>query len=42
VVLFSPNGVYLAKLGVLQPDQVEELTDLGVEMVKTQGVIQTP
>jgi hypothetical protein len=40
VVLFSPNGVYLAKMGVLQPEQVEELTALGVEMVKTQGVMQ--
>lgn len=41
VVLFSPNGVYLAKMGVLQPEQVEELTALGVEMVKTQGAAQT-
>jgi hypothetical protein len=37
VVLFSPNGVYLARMGVLQPGQVEEMTALGVEMVKTQG-----
>ncbi len=41
VVLFSPTGVYLAKMGVLQPGQVEELTALGVEMVKTQGAVQT-
>ncbi|MBN2116618.1 MAG: hypothetical protein JW730_08610 [Anaerolineales bacterium] len=41
VVLFSPNGVYVATLGTLQPDQVEELTDLGVEMVKTQDATQT-
>jgi hypothetical protein len=40
VVLFSPNGVYLARMGVLQPEQVEELAALGVEMVKTQGVTQ--
>lgn len=40
VVLFSPNGVYVATLGNLQPDQVAELTDLGVEMVRTQGAIQ--
>jgi hypothetical protein len=40
VVLFSPNGVYAAMLGILQPGQVEELTDLGVEMVRTQGVAQ--
>ncbi|MEW6404347.1 MAG: hypothetical protein AB1649_21315 [Chloroflexota bacterium] len=39
VVLFSPNGVYVATLGVLQPDQVDELTVLGVEMVRTQGVM---
>jgi hypothetical protein len=41
VVLFSPNGVYLAKMGILQPEQVEELAALGVEMVKTQGAVQT-
>jgi len=40
VVLFSPTGVYLATLGVLQPEQVDELTAIGVEMVKTQGVPQ--
>ncbi|HSB03163.1 MAG TPA: hypothetical protein VLE49_21105, partial [Anaerolineales bacterium] len=40
VVLFSPNGVYVATLGTLQSDQVAELTDLGVEMVRTQGAIQ--
>jgi hypothetical protein len=37
VVLFSPHGVFLATLNVLQPDQVEELTALGVELVKAQG-----
>jgi hypothetical protein len=41
VVLFSPNGVYLSVMGVLQSDQVEELTRLGVEMIKTQGAVQT-
>jgi hypothetical protein len=40
VVLFSPNGVYVATLGNLQPGQVAELTDLGVEMVRTQGAIR--
>lgn len=40
VVLFGPNGVYVATMGTLQPDQVAELTDLGVEMVRTQGAIQ--
>jgi hypothetical protein len=39
IVLFSPNGVYLATMGNLQPDQVEELTALGVEMVKAQGSV---
>jgi hypothetical protein len=37
VVLFSPNGVFLGMLNVLQPDQVEELADLGVELVKAVG-----
>jgi hypothetical protein len=37
VILFSPNGVYLATLNLLQPDQVDELAALGVELVKTQG-----
>ncbi len=36
-ILFSPNGVYLATLNLLQPDQVEELTALGVELVRAQG-----
>src|SRR5258706_1504946 len=37
VVLFGPGGVYLATLNILQPDQVDELTTLGVELVKSQG-----
>jgi hypothetical protein len=37
IVMFCPSGVYLATLGVLKPDQVDELTALGVEMVKAQG-----
>ncbi len=37
IVLFSPNGVYLATLNVLQADQVDELTALGVELVRAQG-----
>jgi hypothetical protein len=36
-VLFSPSGLYLATLGVLIPEAVEELTGLGVELVKTQS-----
>jgi hypothetical protein len=38
IVMFCPSGVYLATLGVLKPDQVDELTTLGVEMVRAQGV----
>ena len=34
IILYSPNGVYLATLNVLQPDQVDELAALGVELVK--------
>lgn len=38
VVLFNLNGVYIATPGVLQADQVEEITRLGVELVKSQGM----
>ncbi len=38
VVLFSPNGVYIATPTTLQPEQLEEITKLGVELVKSQGV----
>jgi hypothetical protein len=34
VVLFSPQGVYVANLGAMTPDAMEELTDLGVSLVK--------
>ena len=37
VILFSPNGLYLATLGNLQAEQVDELTSLGVELIKSQG-----
>ncbi len=36
-ILFSPRGVYVASLGTMIPEAVEELTNLGVELVKTQG-----
>jgi hypothetical protein len=36
-VLFSPKGMYLATLGTLIPEAVEELTALGVELVKAQS-----
>ncbi len=39
--MFCPTGVYLATLGVLKPEQVNELTALGVEMVKAQGTSQS-
>jgi hypothetical protein len=35
VILFSPNGVYLNTLNLLRPDQVKELTALGVALVKS-------
>lgn len=37
VVLVGPNGVYLVSLGMLQPDALDELTALGVELVRSQG-----
>ncbi len=37
VILFSPRGVYVASLGTMIPEAVEELTNLGVELIKTQG-----
>jgi hypothetical protein len=37
MTLFGPNGVYLATLNLLQPDQAHELVSLGVELVKSQG-----
>jgi hypothetical protein len=37
VMLFGPNGVYLATLTPLQPDQVNELAALGAELVKSQS-----
>jgi hypothetical protein len=36
VVLFSPNGIHIATLGILPPDKLEEITQLGVELVKAQ------
>jgi len=37
MTLFGPNGVYLATLNLLQPDQAHELVSLGVELVKSQS-----
>ena len=36
-IMYCPTGTYIATLGTLQPDQVDELTALGVELVKAQG-----
>ncbi|MEW6093097.1 MAG: hypothetical protein AB1531_03940 [Chloroflexota bacterium] len=36
-VLFSPQGVYLAMMGLVNPGLLEELTALGVVLVKAQG-----
>ena len=37
-ILFSPLGVYLVTLGALQPDQVDEITRLGVDLIRAQGI----
>jgi len=37
MTLFGPNGVYLATLNLLRPDQAHELVWMGVELVKTQN-----
>ena len=35
VILFSPRGLYVGSLGTMIPEALEELTNLGVELVKT-------
>jgi len=37
MTLFGPNGVCLATLNLLRPDQAHELVSLGVELVKSQS-----
>jgi hypothetical protein len=37
VVLYGPKGVYVATQGTLTPDKLDEITSLGVELVKAQG-----
>jgi hypothetical protein len=37
-LMYCPSGTYLATLGLLTPEQVQEITALGVELVKAQGV----
>jgi hypothetical protein len=39
MTLFGPNGVYLATLNLLQPNQAHELVSLGVELVKRSYVL---
>jgi hypothetical protein len=36
-IMYCPTGTYIATLGTLQPDQVDELAALGIELVKAQG-----
>jgi hypothetical protein len=36
VVLFSPQGLYIANMGELIPEAVEEITNLGIQLVKSQ------
>jgi len=36
-VMFSPRGVYVASMGTMIPEAVEEMTNLGVALVKAQG-----
>ncbi len=36
VVMFSPKGVYVASLGTMIPEAVEDMARLGVELIKTQ------
>lgn len=36
-VLFSPQGIHLAMMGLVNPEFLQELTALGVELVKSQG-----
>lgn len=36
-VLFCPQGVYVATVGLIHPEFLQDLTALGVELVKAQG-----
>jgi hypothetical protein len=36
-IMYCPTGTYIATLGALSPDQVDELAALGAELVKAQG-----
>lgn len=39
MTLFGPNGVCLATLNLLEPNQAHELASLGVELVKSQSAV---
>jgi hypothetical protein len=36
-VMFSPRGVYVASMGTMIPEAVDEMTNLGVALTKAQG-----
>jgi hypothetical protein len=36
VVMFSPKGVYVTSMGTMIPEAIEDMTRLGVELVKSQ------
>lgn len=40
-ILFSPRGLYLSILSDLTPTQVNELVDLGVEIIRNQAAFQS-
>ncbi len=37
VILFSPNGLYIAGVGVDTPEEIEKLSTLGIELVRALG-----
>lgn len=37
VILFSPNGLYVAGVGVDTPDETEKLSNLGIELARALG-----
>lgn len=37
VILFSPNGLYIAGVGVDTPDEIEKISTLGIELVRALG-----
>lgn len=39
VILYNPNGIHIAALRILPQDKLDELTRLGLELVKAGGVL---